>query len=163
MDERSRSHRMKKKLKRGVLLINLGTPDSPSNGNVRKYLTEFLNDPRVIDISAIGRFALVNGVIVPFRTSKSAELYRKIWTPDGSPLLIHTRNLTNKVREKLGSDYVVEFAMRYQNPSIQSALEKLRQEKVSSLTILPLYPHFASSSSGMRGSVKDESTRVGIR
>ena len=135
-------------MKKGILLINLGTPDSPSNGNVRKYLTEFLNDPRVIDISAVGRFALVNGIIVPFRTSKSADLYRKIWTPDGSPLLIHTQNLTDKVRKQLGDEYVVEFAMRYQNPNIESALEKLRKEKVSSITILPLYPQYASSSTG---------------
>lgn len=135
-------------MKKGVLLINLGTPDSPATGNVRKYLTEFLNDRRVIDISALGRFVLVNGIIVPFRSSKSAKLYREIWTPDGSPLLIHTKNLTAKVQQQLGNDYVVEFAMRYQSPSIASALEKLRQEKVSSITILPLYPQYASSSTG---------------
>lgn len=135
-------------MKKGVLLINLGTPDSPATGNVRKYLTEFLNDRRVIDISAFGRFVLVNGIIVPFRSSKSAKLYREIWTPDGSPLLIHTKNLSAKVQQQLGNDYVVEFGMRYQSPSIASALEKLRQAKVSSITILPLYPQYASSSTG---------------
>ncbi len=77
-------------MKKGILLVNLGTPDSPSTTNVRKYLTEFLNDPRVIDINPVGRFLLVNGIIVPFRAPKSAKLYRAIWTQEGSPLLIHT-------------------------------------------------------------------------
>ena len=135
-------------MKKGVLLVNLGTPDSPSTSNVRKYLTEFLNDPRVIDVNPIARFLLVNGIIVPFRAPRSAKLYRAIWTPEGSPLLIHTKNLTNKVRSILGKDYVVEFGMRYQNPSIASALEQLRNEKVTSITVLPLYPQYASSSSG---------------
>jgi len=135
-------------MKKGVLLVNLGTPDSPSTSNVRKYLTEFLNDPRVIDINPIARFLLVNGVIVPFRAPRSAKLYRAIWTQEGSPLLTHTKNLTNKVRSILGKDYVVEFGMRYQNPSIASALEQLRKEKVKSITVLPLYPQYASSSSG---------------
>ncbi len=135
-------------MKKGILLVNLGTPDSPSTKNVRKYLTEFLNDPRVIDINAVGRFLLVNGIIVPFRAPKSAKLYRAIWTADGSPLMIHTKKLTDKVRAQLGDDYVVEYAMRYQNPSIASALDKLREAKVSSITVLPLYPHYASSSSG---------------
>ena len=79
-------------MKKGILLINLGTPDSPSTKNVRKYLTEFLNDPRVIDVNPIARFILVNGIIVPFRAPRSAKLYREIWTQDGSPLLIHTKN-----------------------------------------------------------------------
>jgi ferrochelatase len=135
-------------MKKGVLLVNLGTPDSPSTSNVRKYLTEFLNDPRVIDVNPVARFLLVNGIIVPFRAPRSAKLYRAIWTPEGSPLLIHTKNLTNKVRSILGKDYVVEFGMRYQNPSIASALEQLRKEKVTSITVLPLYPQYASSSSG---------------
>jgi ferrochelatase len=135
-------------MKKGILLINLGTPDSPSTKNVRKYLTEFLNDPRVIDVNPILRFILVNGIIVPFRAPRSAKLYREIWTEEGSPLLIHTKKLTEKVKTVLGNDYHVEFAMRYQNPSISSALEKLRKQKVSSITVLPLYPQYASSSSG---------------
>lgn len=135
-------------MKKGVLLVNLGTPDSPSKPNVRRYLTEFLNDPRVIDISALGRFLLVNCIIVPFRAGKSAKLYKHIWTHDGSPLLLNTIKLTDKVKKQLGDEYLVEYAMRYQNPTIKSALEKLRQEKVSSLTILPLYPQYASSSTG---------------
>jgi ferrochelatase len=135
-------------MKTGVLLINLGTPDSPSTADVRKYLTEFLNDPRVIDINPIARFFLVNGVIVPFRASKSAKLYKQIWTDKGSPLLIHGQNVKEKLQAALGTDYVVELGMRYQSPSIESALEKLREKKVSKIVLLPLYPQYASSSTG---------------
>ena len=135
-------------MKKAVLLINLGTPDSPLVSDVRKYLTQFLNDPRVIDISPAGRFFLVNGVIVPFRSSKSAKLYQNIWTKEGSPLLINTKNLAEKLQKELGNEYIVEFAMRYQNPSIKSALEKLRAQLPSEITIVPLYPQYASSSTG---------------
>lgn len=132
--------------KKGVLLMNLGTPKSPKKSDVRKYLTQFLNDPRVIDINPIGRFILVNGIIVPFRSGKSAKLYEQIWTKDGSPLLIHGNNLTKKVREKLGDEYVVDFGMRYQEPSINAAIERLKKQDLSSLTVLPLYPQYATSS-----------------
>ncbi len=131
---------------KGILLINLGTPDSPSKKDVRKYLTQFLNDPRVIDINPVGRFFLVNGIIVPFRSGKSAKLYKKIWTKDGSPLLFHSDNLKNKVERFLGNDYAVELGMRYQNPSIATAIEKLKSKNVSSLTVIPLYPQYATSS-----------------
>ena len=135
-------------MKTGVLLINLGTPDSPSTRDVRKYLTQFLNDPRVIDISPIARFFLVNFIIVPFRASKSAKLYRQIWTKEGSPLLIHGNNAAKKLENELGNDFVVELGMRYQNPSIESALEKLRKQRVEKIIIIPLYPQYASSSTG---------------
>lgn len=135
-------------MKTAVLLINLGTPDSPGTTNVRKYLTQFLNDRRVIDISAAGRALLVNGFIVPFRSPKSARLYQKIWTEEGSPLLVYTRVLAQKLQQKLGSDYIVDFAMRYQNPSIASVLQKLRAEKPAKLIVIPLYPQYASSSTG---------------
>jgi ferrochelatase len=132
----------------GILLINLGTPDSPSTRDVRRYLTEFLNDPRVIDISPAGRFFLVNFIIVPFRASKSAKLYSHIWTPAGSPLLIHGMNVKRKLQDALGADYAVELGMRYQKPSIASALENLRKARVEKIIILPLYPQYASSSTG---------------
>lgn len=135
-------------MKKAVLLVNLGTPDSPSVSDVRKYLTEFLNDPRVIDINAAGRFMLVNGIIVPFRAPKSAKLYQHIWTSNGSPLTIHTKNLADKVQKALGNDYMVEWAMRYQNPSLKSVLNRIREKKPSELIILPLYPQYASSSTG---------------
>ena len=118
-------------MKTGVLLINLGTPDNPSTPAVKKYLTEFLNDRRVIDISAIGRFFLVNLFIAPFRSSKSSKLYEEIWSNEnGSPLLYHGKELKNKVQKKLGDSFVVELAMRYQSPDIKTALENLRKQKV---------------------------------
>lgn len=132
--------------KKGVLLVNLGTPDSPKKSDVRKYLTQFLNDPRVIDINPVGRFILVNGIIVPFRAGKSAKLYEKIWTAEGSPLLVNSVKLKNKLQQKLGGDYAVELAMRYQKPSIGAALENLKKQGVRSLTVIPLYPQFATSS-----------------
>ncbi len=136
-------------MKTGVLLINLGTPDNPSTPAVRKYLTEFLNDRRVIDISKMGRFFLVNMFIVPFRSSKSSKLYKQIWSSEkGSPLLYHTKELKNKLQTKLGADYVVEFAMRYQSPSIKNALENLRKQKPQRIVVVPLYPQYASSSTG---------------
>ncbi len=132
----------------GVLLINVGTPDSPAVGDVRKYLSQFLNDPRVIDIPWIARKLLVNAIIVPFRAPKSAKLYKQMWTADGSPLLTHSRNFGNKLQEALGNDYMVEIAMRYQSPSIESALEKLRKANLKKIIVLPMYPHYASSSTG---------------
>lgn len=135
-------------MKTGVLLINLGTPDSPSTSDVRKYLTEFLNDPRVIDISPVGRFFLVNFIIVPFRASKSAKLYSHIWTKEGSPLLIHGKKVKELLQQQLGDQYVVELGMRYQSPSIASALDKLREAKVGKMVLLPMYPQYASSSTG---------------
>jgi protoporphyrin/coproporphyrin ferrochelatase len=135
-------------MKKGVLLINLGTPDSPETGDVRRYLTEFLNDPRVIDIPWISRKLLVNFIIVPFRSAKSAKLYKEIWTKEGSPLLLYGKQLKEKLQHELGNNYVVELGMRYQKPSIKTALEKLRKEKVSEIKVIPLYPQYASSSTG---------------
>jgi protoporphyrin/coproporphyrin ferrochelatase len=106
-------------MKTGVLLINLGTPDSPKTSDVRKYLTQFLNDPRVIDINPLGRFLLVNGIIVPFRAPKSAKLYEKIWTKEGSPLLLNSNKMKVLLQKELGDNFVVELGMRYQSPSLE--------------------------------------------
>jgi ferrochelatase len=135
-------------LKTGVLLINLGTPDSPSTADVRKYLSEFLNDPRVIDIHPVARMLLVNLIIVPFRAPKSAKLYKEIWTERGSPLLFHGLDLQKKLQEALGSDYIVEFGMRYQSPNVLDALKRLEKQSLNKLILLPLYPQYASSSTG---------------
>lgn len=135
-------------MKTAILLINLGTPDNPSTPAVRKYLSEFLNDRRVIDISAIGRFFLVNFLIVPFRSSRSAKLYKHIWSPKGSPLLFHGQELKSKLQEKLGQDFFVELAMRYQSPSIKNALENIRKQRPRKIVVVPLYPQYASSSTG---------------
>ncbi|MCE3260049.1 MAG: ferrochelatase [Bacteroidetes bacterium] len=135
-------------MKEAVLIINLGTPDAPTPAKVGKYLTEFLNDKRVIDINPIARFILVNLIIVPTRRFKSAKLYQNIWKKDGSPLLTNSIDLKNKLQTQLGDKYIVELAMRYQKPSIKDTLEKLRLQRPSKIHILPLYPQYASSSTG---------------
>lgn len=134
--------------KKGILLVNLGTPDSPSTADVRKYLDQFLMDERVIDINAVSRTLLVKGIIVPFRGPKSAKIYKEIWTENGSPLLIYGENVKNAIAEKLGEGYQVELAMRYQSPSIETALESLKQNKVDSIKVVPLFPQYASASTG---------------
>ena len=135
--------------KKGVLIVNLGTPDSPSTADVRKYLDEFLMDERVIDVNPVWRTALVKGLIIPFRAPKSAKLYKEIWSDTtGSPLLFYSIRQLELLREKLGDEYQVELAMRYQSPSIESALNKLKDGKVDSIKVLPLFPHYASASTG---------------
>lgn len=134
--------------KTGVLLINLGTPDSPSVGDVRKYLFEFLNDPRVIDIPAALRFFLVNFIIVPFRAPKSAKIYKELWTKDGSPILIYGESVKEKLQKELGDDFKVELAMRYQNPSLDNVLERMEKVQYEKIIIIPLFPQYASASSG---------------
>ena len=133
--------------KTGILLINLGTPDAPTPEAVGRYLREFLMDPFVIDLPAPLRWFLVNILIVPKRKYQSAAAYQKVQIPGGSPLLVHTRALREKVAAELdGEDYVVEYAMRYGNPSIASALARLNAQNVSPIIVLPLYPQYAESS-----------------
>jgi len=135
--------------KKGVLLINLGTPDSPSTSDVRKYLGEFLMDPRVIDVNPVLRTFLVKGIIVPFRSPKSAKLYQKIWSDTtGSPLMYYSILQRDLLRESLGDDYQVELAMRYQSPSIESALDKFKEALIDDIRIIPMFPQYASASTG---------------
>jgi ferrochelatase len=135
--------------KKGVLLINLGTPDSPSTADVRKYLREFLMDPRVIDVNAFSRTLLVKGLIVPTRGPKSAKLYQKIWDEKtGSPLLHYSKLQHQLLQEKLGEDYQVELAMRYQSPSIESALQRLKDALIYDIIVIPMFPQYASASTG---------------
>ncbi|AKF80163.1 ferrochelatase [Myxococcus fulvus] len=133
--------------KPGLLLVNLGTPDAPHSGPVRRYLREFLSDPRVVDIHPVGRWMLLNLIILPTRPAKSAEAYRKVWMPEGSPLLVYSRALEVAVREKLGHEYDVALAMRYGSPSIPDTVAAMRARGVSDFTVLPLYPQEATSSS----------------
>jgi ferrochelatase len=130
----------------GLLLVNLGSPDAPTTPAVRRYLRQFLSDPRVIDINPVGRALLLNLIILPFRPRKSAAAYRKVWTDEGSPLLVHSRRLVEKVRRKLGAGWQVELGMRYGAPSIASALAAL--QPCERIIVLPLYPQYASSSTG---------------
>src|ERR1700712_1216940 len=135
--------------KKGVLLVNLGTPDSPETKDVRKYLNEFLMDPRVIDINPISRALLVKGIIAPFRSPKSAKLYQAIWSDEtGSPLLHYSKLQHEALVERLGDDYQVELAMRYQSPSIESALNRLKDNLVSDIKVIALFPQYASASTG---------------
>ncbi len=135
-------------LKKGLLLINLGTPDAPTTPAVRRYLREFLSDPRVIDVNPIARWLLLNLVILPSRPPRSAAAYKKIWTERGSPLLFNTGDLAAKVARELESEFEVELAMRYGSPSIRSGVDRLRRKGVQELVALPLYPQRAASSTG---------------
>lgn len=130
----------------GILLINLGTPDSPSKASVKKYLNEFLMDKRVIDLPYLIRLILVQGIIVPFRSKKSAHNYQTIWTEKGSPLLFHTLELTEKLQTHLDKSYKVAMGMRYGSPSIQQGLDELKD--CEKLIIFPLYPQYASATTG---------------
>lgn len=129
-------------------MVNLGTPDSTAVSDVRKYLREFLMDKRVIDIPAFPRFLLVNGIIAPFRAPKSAAEYRKLWDERGSPLKYYTEDIKELLAKKLSEDYSVKFAMRYQNPSLTSVLEEFQKEEVAHLHVIPLFPQYASATSG---------------
>lgn len=132
--------------KQGVLLINLGSPDSTSVGDVRKYLREFLMDPRVLDSPWPVRWCVVNLAILPTRPAQSAEAYEKIWTKEGSPLVVISRHVREDLQRRLGNGTAVSLAMRYQNPGIESAIGELRDQGVTDLLVFPLFPHFAMSS-----------------
>ena len=137
--------------KTGVLLIQLGTPNSPSVKDVRIYLREFLNDPRVIDIPWLPRKLLVNGIIVPFRAPKSAKIYKELWKfGDGvSPLMTHTESLKKLLQARFNAGEVkIEMAMRYQNPSMDVVLERMKTDLYDQIIIIPLFPQYASASSG---------------
>jgi len=134
--------------KKGILLVNLGTPDSPEVKDVRKYLDQFLMDERVIDIPAFNRTLLVKGIIVPFRSPKTSKLYKEIWDENGSPLLYFSKIQAALLQDQLGPDYQVELAMRYQNPSIATALEKMKANLVEDIRVIPMFPQYASASTG---------------
>lgn len=132
----------------GVLLLQLGTPDSTEVPDVRKYLREFLSDPRVIDLPAPARWLLLNAIILPFRPKRSAEAYEKVWTDQGSPLIVHTEALAEKLQTALGDGYRVAYGMRYQSPSIASAVEELEAQGCREIVLLPQFPQYASASGG---------------
>jgi ferrochelatase len=131
-------------LMQGLLLVNLGSPDSTSTRDVRRYLRKFLMDPRVIDIPYPLRSALVNGIIAPFRAGRSAQAYRQIWTDEGSPLISISRCLAARLQDEMGIH--VGVAMRYGNPAIADALQQLSIAGVRRLLVMPLFPHYAMSS-----------------
>lgn len=137
------------KKKTAVLLVNLGSPDSPSPKDVYRYLTEFLNDPRVIDVNAIGRAILVNGIIVPFRHRKSAKVYKELWTENGSPLIHYGREVQRMLQERFEKEETRIFlAMRYQNPSLESVLGTIEEWEPHEVIVIPLFPQYASATNG---------------
>lgn len=130
--------------KKGVLLMNVGTPDEPTIASVKTYLKEFLLDPDVIDIPAPLRHLLVRGIILRTRPKKIAPLYQKIWMNEGSPLRVYSKRVTDNLTE-LNDEIDFEFAMRYGNPSIRDGLERLRNRGVEELLLLPMFPHYAQA------------------
>ena len=130
--------------KQGVLLVNLGSPDSPRVGDVRRYLRQFLMDGRVLDAPYPVRFGVVHFCILPFRPKHSSEAYHKIWSAEGSPLVVTSRRVQAELQRRV--DVPVELAMRYQNPSIESAVAKLAAVGVEELLLIPLFPQYAMSS-----------------
>src|SRR5437764_13654206 len=126
---------------KGTLLVNLGSPDSPSVPDVRKYLREFLMDGRVLDVNWLLRFCIVNFAILPSRPKQSAEAYHKIWTPAGSPLIVTSRNVQSRLQQRF--DIPIELAMRYQSPSIPEAVQRLAEKSVDDLLLLLFFRHYA--------------------
>ena len=144
-------------MKRALLIVNLGTPNKPTYFSVFKYLRQFLMDRRVININPILRFFLVNLIICPTRSFSSTKIYKKVWNKEtGSPLLHNTKKLAEKIQSKL-PEYIVEYAMRYQSPSIEKVLNKLLIQNPDEIIILPLFPHYAAATTG---SVYEEISRI---
>ena len=134
--------------KNGVLLVNLGTPDSTSWWDIRKYLSEFLSDKRVIEVNPILWQIILNLIILNFRPSKTAKAYKEIWMTDinESPLRYYTKQQTQKLKEKFnGQNIIIDYAMRYGNPSIKSRLQKLQSEGCENIILFPLYPQYAAA------------------
>ena len=134
--------------KTAVILINVGTPDKPTVKAVRRYLSEFLNDRRVIDIPLVLQKILVNLIIVPFRAPKSTKLYLRLWTDKGSPLLYYSEQVQSELQKKLDSKADVFMAMRYGNPSIGKALSAIQKGNYDRVVIFPMFPQYASSTNG---------------
>ncbi len=133
--------------KQGVVLVNVGSPDAPTVPAVRKYLAQFLSDPRVIDLPALPRWLLLNLIILPLRPRRSAHAYQQIWKPDGSPLLINAKAQVEALRSELPG-VVVEMAMSFGSPSMQDAFSALQARGVTHITLVPMYPQYASATSG---------------
>jgi protoporphyrin/coproporphyrin ferrochelatase len=129
----------------GVLLINLGTPDAPEADAVRRYLAQFLSDPRVIEIPRIAWLPILHGIILRTRPKKSAHAYKQVWTEEGSPLAAITRRQAEGLRQRLGDGVVVDFAMRYGNPGIGKAIEGLAEKGCERILAAPLYPQYCAA------------------
>jgi ferrochelatase len=146
-----------------LLLLNLGTPDAPEPAALKRYLAQFLMDPDVIDLPWPARWLLVHGMILRTRPASSAALYRKIWRPEGSPLLINTLALADGVRARLGDAWAVEAGMRYGSPSIGGALERLAGGGARAVKAIPLFPQYSEAASGSAiRECRREAARLGL-
>ncbi len=134
--------------KKALLLINTGTPDKPEVREVRRYLSQFLNDKRVIDLPWLARKILVNLIIVPFRAPKSTRLYKKLWTSNGSPLLHNLTNLVANIQGRVNNEYQVSGAMRYGKPALKEVLQNIKEQSPEQIIVFPLFPHYASATTG---------------
>ena len=136
----------------GVLITNLGTPDEPTTPALRRYLDQFLSDPRVIELPRLLWWLILHGIVLRTRPKKSAEGYRSVWSEEGSPLLVHTKGQSEGLKQRLqfryGQNIEVAYAMRYGNPSIESAIEDLQRRGVRQLLVLPMYPQYSASTTG---------------
>lgn len=136
----------------GVLISNLGTPQAPTKQALKPYLKQFLSDPRVVEVPKLIWWFVLNGIILNIRPSRSAKAYQTVWTEEGSPLLTHTKHqaegLAMRFGERFGDDVVVEFAMRYGEPSVHSAIDSLLAQGARKIILLPLYPQYCASTTG---------------
>ena len=132
----------------GVLLVNLGTPDAPTTSAVRKYLAEFLSDPRIVEMPRIIWWLILNIIILNIRPQRSKKLYKKIWSKDGSPLLVISKNIVTKIKNSkniLKKNILVDLAMRYGNPSIKKALDNYRENNITKLVVIPMFPQYSAA------------------
>ena len=144
----------------GILFVNLGTPEAPTTPAVRRYLGEFLSDPRIVEIPRPLWWLILHLFVLPFRPRKSAEAYAKVWLPEGSPLFVHSNRLSLDVAQQLQDEHqnlVVKLAMRYGKPAIEEVLDEMKAESVQRLLILPLFPQYSATTTA---SVFDEVARV---
>lgn len=136
----------------GVLITNLGTPQAPTKQALRPYLKQFLSDPRVVEVPKLIWWFILNGIILNFRPKRSAAAYATVWVDEGSPLLVHTKNqakgLTDRFKQHWGDEVIVDYAMRYGQPSIESTIDKMLNAGARKIVVLPLYPQYCASTSG---------------
>lgn len=136
------------KVKTGILIVNLGSPNAPKFWSVYTYLTQFLNDPRVIDLPLLLRLFLVNVIIIPLRCAASTKAYQQLWTDEGSPLIYWTRIQQELLQKKMPPETKVYMAMRYQNPSLESVVAQMKDDGIAKMIVIPLFPQYASASTG---------------